>query len=75
MAEWERTRPTMQELPKVRVRSLGLEGPLQEGLATHPSILAWRVPWTEEPGGLQFTGLQSWKWLSTRTVALLLGQR
>ena len=35
------------------VRSLGQEDPLEEDMATHPSILAWRVPWTEEPGGLQ----------------------
>ena len=32
---------------------LGLEDPLEEGMATHSSILAWRIPWTEEPGGLQ----------------------
>ena len=41
------------------VRSLGGEDPLEEGMATHSSILAWRVPWTEEPGGLQSTGSQS----------------
>ena len=35
------------------VRSLGQEGPLEEGMATPSSILAWRIPWTEEPGGLQ----------------------
>ena len=38
---------------------LGQEDPLEEGMATHSSILAWRIPWTEEPGGLQFMGLQS----------------
>ena len=37
---------------------LGWEDPLEEGMATHPSILAWRIPWTEEPGGLQSMGLQ-----------------
>ena len=37
---------------ETRVRSLGWEDPLEEGIATHPSILAWRIPWTEEPGGL-----------------------
>ena len=42
----------------MRVRSLGREDPLEEGMATHSSILAWRIPWTEEPGGLQFTGSQ-----------------
>ena len=38
------------------VRSLGREDPLEEGMATHSSILAWRIPWTEEPGGLQSMG-------------------
>ena len=40
------------------VQSLGWEDPLEEGVATHSSILAWRIPWTEEPGGLQSMGLQ-----------------
>ena len=40
------------------VLSLGQEDPLEEGMATHPSILAWRIPWTEEPGWLQFTESQ-----------------
>ena len=40
------------------VRSLGQEDPLEEGMATHSNILAWRIPWTEEPGGLQSMGLQ-----------------
>ena len=51
----------VKNLPAMRetsVRSLGWEDPLEEGMATHPSILAWRIPWTEEPGGLQSTGLQ-----------------
>ena len=38
------------------VQSLGQEDPLEEGTATHSSILAWRIPWTEEPGGLQSIG-------------------
>ena len=38
------------------VRSLGQEDPLEKGMATHSSILAWRIPWTEEPGGLQSIG-------------------
>ena len=42
--------PAMQE---TQVRSLGQEDPLEEGVATHSSILAWRIPWTEEPGRLQ----------------------
>ena len=41
--------PTNEDM---QVRSLGPEDPLQEGMATHSSILAWRIPWTEEPGGL-----------------------
>ena len=40
------------------VRSLGWEDPLEKGMATHSSILAWRIPWTEEPRGLQSTKLQ-----------------
>ena len=43
----------MQEMQEMQVSSLGLEDPLEEGLATHSSILAWEIPWTEEPGGLQ----------------------
>ena len=39
-----------------RVRTLGQEDPLEEGVAAHSSILAWRIPWTEEPGGLQSMG-------------------
>ena len=38
--------------------SLGQEDPLEKGMATHSSILAWKIPWTEEPGGLQFMELQ-----------------
>ena len=41
-----------------QVQSLGHEDPLEEEMATHSSILAWRTPWTKEPGGLQFVGLQ-----------------
>ena len=40
------------------VQSLGQEDPLEKEVATHSSILAWRIPWTEEPGGLQSTGSQ-----------------
>ena len=39
---------------------MGQEDPLEEGLPTHSSIFAWRIPWTEEPGGLESRGLQSW---------------
>ena len=44
--------PAMQELQETRVRSLGGADPLEEGMATHSSILAWSMPWIEEPGGL-----------------------
>ena len=47
--------PAMQEIP---VRSLGQEDPLEKGMATHSSILDWRIPWTKEPGGLQSLGLR-----------------
>ena len=43
----------MQETQETQFLSLGQEDLLEEGMATHPSILAWRIPWTEEPGGLQ----------------------
>ena len=48
-----------KESPAVQetwVRSLGREDPLEEGMATHSSVLAWRIPWTEEPGGRQSMG-------------------
>ena len=47
--------PAMQE---TWVQSLGWKDPLEKGMATHSSILAWRIPWTEEPGGLQSMELQ-----------------
>ena len=46
-------------LQETWVRALDQEDRLEEEMATHSSILAWRIPWTEEPGGLQSTGLQS----------------
>ena len=51
----------VENLPAVQktwVRSLGQEDPLEKGMATHSSILAWRIPWTEKPGQLQSMGLQ-----------------
>ena len=47
--------PAMREM---QVQSLGQEDPLEKNIATHSSILAWRIPWKEEPGGLQSMGLQ-----------------
>ena len=48
----------MQETEEMQVRSLSRKDPLEEGMATHYGILDWRIPWTEEPGGLQSMGLQ-----------------
>ena len=48
----------MQEMQDTWVQSLSQEDPLEEGMATHSSIIAWRIPWTEEPGGLQSMGSQ-----------------
>ena len=50
--------PAMKEMQKMKIQSLGQEDPLEEGMATHSSILAWRIPWTEEPGEVQFIGSQ-----------------
>ena len=48
--------PAMQEMQEMWVRSLGREDNLEEGMATHSNILTWRIPWTEQPGGLQSMG-------------------
>ena len=58
---------TVKSLPAVletQVQSLGQEDPLEKEMATHSSILAWKIPWTEEPDRLQSMGLQSWTRLS-----------
>ena len=55
MAQIVKSPPTMWD---TWVLSLGWEDPLEEGMATHSSILAWRIPWTEEPSGPQSMGLQ-----------------
>ena len=56
VAQTVKNLPAMQE---TGVQSLGGEDPLEKGMATHSSILAWRIPWTEESGGLHFIGSQS----------------
>ena len=56
MTQMVKNLPEMQE---TQVQSLGQEDLLEKGVATHSGILAWKIPWTEEPGGLQFMGLQS----------------
>ena len=55
VAQMAKNLPAMQE---TQVQSLGWKDPLEKGLTTHSSILAWRIPWTEEPSGLQSMGLQ-----------------
>ena len=55
MAPTAKNLPAMQE---TQVQSLHCEDPLEKGMATHSGILVWRIPRTEEPGGLQFMGLQ-----------------
>ena len=60
----------VKNLPAMRetwVESPGLEDPLEQGMATHSTILVWRMPWTEESGGLQSLGPQSWTRLSRHT--------
>ena len=54
----KKIRLPMQEMQEMQVRSLSSEEPLEEEMATHSRILAWRIPWTEEPGGLQSMGSQ-----------------
>ena len=48
----------MQETQETRIQTPGQDNPLEEGMATHSGILAWRIPWTEEPRGLQSMGPQ-----------------
>ena len=48
----------MKEIQEMKVQSLGQKDLLEEEMATHSSIIAWEIPWTEEPGGLQSVGLQ-----------------
>ena len=62
MAPWIKNPTAMQETQEMwetQVQFLGWEDPLEEEMATHSSILAWRIPWSEEPGGLQSMGSQT----------------
>ena len=58
MSQQIKNLPAMQETQEMRVQSLGQQDPLEEEMATHSSILAWEIPWTEELGGLQSMGSQ-----------------
>ena len=71
MAQMVKNLPAMQE---TWVRSLGQQDPLENKMATHSSILAWTIPWTEEPGGLQSMGSQSWTRLSNFSYSLAVIQ-
>ena len=72
MAQKVKNLPAMQE---AQVQSLGQEDPLEKAMATHSSILAWRISWTEEPGGLQYMGLQrvrhDWSDLAREVIKLV----
>ena len=70
MAQWIKNLPAVQETQETQVRSLHQEDPLEKELATHSSILAWEIPWTEEPGRLQSMGLQRVGQLSDFTFTL-----
>jgi len=59
VTQWVKNPPAMQKKQETWVRSLGQEDPLEDGMAIHSSLLAWRILWTEEPGGLKFMGLQN----------------
>ena len=59
--------PAMQQLQETQVHSLGWEDPLEEEMQSTLVFFAWKIPWTEEPGGLQSMALQSWKQLNEHT--------
>ena len=58
MAHWVKNPPALQVMLETQVRPLNQKEPLAEGMAPRSSILAWRIPWTKEPGGLQSKGFE-----------------
>ena len=58
MAQWQRIRLPVQDMQETWVHSLGSQRRQEEEMATHSSILGWKIPWTEDPGGLQSMGSQ-----------------
>ena len=70
MVQQVKNLPAMQKKQKMRVQSLGWEDALEEEMVTHSSILAWKIPWTEEPDGLQSMGLQRYFLFSLTLLAL-----
>ena len=73
MAQWIKNLPAMPEIQEMWVWSLGHEDPLEKEMATHSSVFAWEIPWTEEPGGLQSKGSQRVKhdWASMHATMTL----
>ena len=65
----------MQETQGMHVWSLDQENPLEEGVATHSSVFAWRTPWTEEPGGLQSMGCKEWDTTKSAEHTCMLGAK
>ena len=63
----------MQEMQEMQVQPLGQEDPLEQEMATHSSILAWRIPWPEEPGGLQSLGPQKSRTRLSMHTRMFLG--
>ena len=68
------TAKNLTAMQETQIQSLGWEDPLEKGMATHFNILAWRIPWTEEPSGLQSMGLQrvGYNWGTTTTYGYLI---
>ena len=66
--------PAMQETEGTRIQSLSQEGLLEEEMGTQSSILAWKIPWTKEPGGLQSMGPQNWTRLKQLSIAQHIAQ-
>ena len=58
MAQQVKNLPAMQETQETQVRTLGQKDPLEKEMASYSGVLAWEIPWTEEPSRLQYTGLQ-----------------
>ena len=71
MVQWAKNQPATQGTQEMWTQSLGGEGPLEKEMATHSSILAWRIPWMEEPGELQSTRSLSWTRLSIHVFTIV----
>ena len=73
LLRWLRWYKNLPAVKETLVRSLGWDNPLEKGMTSRSSILAWRITWTEEPGGLQFMGLQGVRhdWATTTIYPIL----